>query len=225
MTSDAKVGLLLGLLFIVVIAFLLNGPIFFRNSEKSKVETAVPAPSGRSIVIDQAVADVARDLQPPELRPSRPPQEVRILEDFSTEPVALTAQTRPEPPGVSPVPQTDSIHSSAPSPVTHIVRAGENLAVIAIRYYGKEMGNKRDTVKKLFEKNSTVLDSPDTIRVGDQLTIPALEDLFTPVPLQERHVEVERGFLERLQDRSATIASFSCRFKALLPPFPLPAHL
>ena len=60
MTADAKVGLLLGLSFIVVIAFLVNGPTYFTNSDKSEVETAVPAPSGRSIVIDQAVADVSR---------------------------------------------------------------------------------------------------------------------------------------------------------------------
>ncbi|GEM_PF-739512 len=65
MTTDAKVGLLLGLVFIVIIAFVINGlPDFVRTlKDKPVVETAVTTQTGGNLVIEPAVVDVARSLQ------------------------------------------------------------------------------------------------------------------------------------------------------------------
>lgn len=65
MTTDAKVGLLLGLVFIVIIAFVINGlPDFVgKFKESTVVETAVTTQTGGNLVIEPAVVDVARSLQ------------------------------------------------------------------------------------------------------------------------------------------------------------------
>ncbi len=66
MTTDAKVGLLLGLVFIVIIAFVINGLPDFVGKFKDKpavVETAVTTQTGGNLVIEPAVVDVARSLQ------------------------------------------------------------------------------------------------------------------------------------------------------------------
>lgn len=65
MTTDAKVGLLLGLVFIVIIAFVINGlPDFVKTfKDKPVVETAVTTQTGGNLVIEPAVVDVARSLQ------------------------------------------------------------------------------------------------------------------------------------------------------------------
>jgi nucleoid-associated protein YgaU len=196
MTVDGKIGLLLGLLFIVVIAFLINGPSGFLKGDKPPIETSVPAPPGKSLVIDQAVAEVARQLDPVPLRQTLPPQEVRAADSASSDLQAVVLQS---PPAALPVLQPTEVQTSSapavqpssalgPSPAAlpvaavrnHTVQPGENLAVIAVRYYGKEEGNKRATIQKLYEANSAILESPDTIRAGDQLTIPTLEQLTAP---------------------------------------------
>ncbi len=205
MTVDGKIGLLLGLLFIVVIAFLINGPSGFLKGDKPVIETSVPAPSGKSIVIDQAVAEVARELDPMPLRETQAPQEVCVLEPAPSEPQAVTLQSPsaapslPEPAvaEVLPTPAAEPVPTPLPSPAasavpsvkTHTIQAGENLAVIAARYYGKEEGNRRAVIQKLYEANSKVLESPDAICAGDKLTIPSLEELTAPPVRKEAKSE------------------------------------
>lgn len=202
MTVDGKIGLLLGFLFIVVIAFLINGPSGFLKADKPVIETAVPAPPGRSIVIEEAVADVARQLDPPPLRQSQPPQEVRVLDPVSADSEAVTLQMPSAAPSLPqavaaqgrPAPEAVPVASTK----IHTVQTGENLAVIAVRYYGKEEGNRRATIQKLFEANSRILESADTIRVGDRLAIPSLEQLTAPPARQE--VKPEKKLLDRFKD-------------------------
>jgi nucleoid-associated protein YgaU len=205
MTVDGKIGLLLGLLFIVVIAFLINGPSGFLKGDKSVIETSVPAPPGKSIVIDQAVAEVARELDPMPLRESQPPQEVRVLEPEQAEPQAVTLQSPSAAPSlpqpvvaeVLPAPAEEPLPAASPSPAaspvpsvkTHTIQPGENLAVIASRYYGKEEGNRRVTIQKLYEANRDILESPDDICAGDRLTIPSFEQLTAPPVRKEAKPE------------------------------------
>ncbi|MBN2513499.1 MAG: LysM peptidoglycan-binding domain-containing protein [Sedimentisphaerales bacterium] len=87
MTTDAKVGLLLGLVFIVIIAFVINGLPDFVHSFKEKpvVETAVTTQTGSNLVIDPAVVDVARSLQTGRnnLRYAEPPSQVMNLDAYA----------------------------------------------------------------------------------------------------------------------------------------------
>ena len=199
MTSDAKVGLLLGLLFIVVIAFLINGPSGFLRSDKPVIENAVTEQPGRTLRIDQAATEAARDLQVQAvpLRETEPPQEVQVLDPRLADLPAIAEEVPAVSQAASATVRLPSVPATA-AVRTHTVQKGENLAVIAIQYYGKEMGNKRATVQKLFERNKHVLDSPDTVRVGDRLTIPSIEELYASSPRQE--VSAERGLLNRFRD-------------------------
>lgn len=182
MTADGKIGLLISFLFIVTIAFLINGPAGFFKTDKPVIETAVQAPPSRSVLIEQAVEQVAREIEPVPLRQTQPPTEVRILEPAPaapTVPMATAPAAQSAPAGPTPPPKVSAAGTvSSPSPQIHTVEKGENLAIIAARYYGKENGNTRAVIQKLYEANQDVLESPDTLRVGDKLVIPPLEKLM-----------------------------------------------
>jgi len=182
MTSDGKIGLLISFLFIVTIAFLINGPKGLFKTDKPVIETAVQVPSGRSILIEQAVEEAARELEAVPLRQSQPPTAVQIITPVPT----ASSAAEPSVPAVLPSPDTSvsSNTSAAPAPSapaaiqTHTVQKGETLAAIASRYYGKEAGNTRAVIQKLYQANQHILTSPDILRVGDKLIIPPLEKVL-----------------------------------------------
>jgi nucleoid-associated protein YgaU len=215
MTSDGKIGLLISFLFIVTIAFLINGPTGFFKTDKPVIETAVQAPPSRSILIEQAVEQVARELDPVPLRQTQPPSEVRILEPApavqrASTPASSAAQAASTGPSdAAKVPAANTAPadtaSSAPAKI-HIVQKGENLAVIAMRYYGKENGNTRSVIQKLFEANQPLLSSPDSIRVGDKLVIPPFEQL-TKESAQKAAAKPEKKLLEKFKDVFEPVSS------------------
>lgn len=207
MTADAKVGLLLGLVFIVIIAFLVNGlPNFLQSATPEGVVvntiTQAPAPD---LVIDDRVMDTARQLQPQTpLRQTEPPQDVVLLNPRgeqvigTIDPAAASQSAQQTVAGsvetviavTAPAAPPQTFGSNTPEiaqPVQpaavsntrmHVVQKGETLPVIARKYYGQEEGNRRLVIQKLYEANSRTLPSPDKIRVGDKLTIPPLADLL-----------------------------------------------
>ena len=61
--------------------------------------------------------------------------------------------------------------------VVHQVAEGENLTVIAMKYYGKKEGNRLVNIDKIFEANTKILSSRDSVRVGQRLVIPPLEGI------------------------------------------------
>jgi nucleoid-associated protein YgaU len=61
-------------------------------------------------------------------------------------------------------------------PKIYVVQDGDNLAKIAQKFYGVEIGNKTINVKRVFEANRGVLKSPDDIHVGQKLVIPQLKN-------------------------------------------------
>ncbi|HML76294.1 MAG TPA: LysM peptidoglycan-binding domain-containing protein [Anaerohalosphaeraceae bacterium] len=87
MTTDAKVGLLLGLVFIVIIAFVINGLPDFVHSFKDKpvVETAVTTQTGSNLVIDPGIVEVARSLPigRTNLRYAEPSSQVMNLDAYA----------------------------------------------------------------------------------------------------------------------------------------------
>lgn len=203
MTSDGKIGLLISFLFIVTIAFLINGPKGLFKTDKPVIETAVQVPSGRSILIEQAVEEAARELEPVPLRQTQPPTEVQIITPVPTAPSAA----EPSVPAVLPSPDTSVSSgntSAAPAPSapaaiqTHTVQKGETLASIALRYYGKEAGNTRAVIQKLYQANQHILTSPDMLRVGDQLIIPPLEKALNPS--SSVSAKPEKALLEKFKN-------------------------
>ena len=203
MTADAKVGLLLGLFFIVVIAFLINGlPNFIqKDTPEEKAATALVVPSGPDLVIDRRITETAQRLSPGiPLRVTEPPKDVFVLSQaMPASPFPAVAETpfaappqlpqaveqqinRPvavvEPaPALAPTAKPAAARAGSTS---HVVQKGETLAVIAKKYYGPEEGNRRAVIQKLYEANKDVLASPDKVTIGNKLVIPAMAGTQTP---------------------------------------------
>jgi len=59
-------------------------------------------------------------------------------------------------------------------PKEYVVSSGDNLAIIAKKFYGAEEGNVRANIDLIFKANGKTLESPDKIKVGQKLKIPAL---------------------------------------------------
>jgi len=203
MTADAKVGLLLGLVFIVIIAFVVNGLPDFVHSFKTDavVETAVTTRTNGSLVIDPAALDAARQLQSEQgLRYSRPPGQTLVLDDLGgaktqEQNLIAAAEENPAAAGSEPPKTADQVEISRaaeaaaaarqPLPaqpantaaLTHLVQKDETLAVIAKKYYGPEEGNRLATIQKLYQANKNILESPDKVKIGDTLSIPAIKEL------------------------------------------------
>ena len=189
MTADAKVGLLLGLFFIVIIAFLVNGLPNFIQKEKTSPPNAaiVTPPSGKDIILGDSLPKAVHRLYPSriEKQEAQQVQETIVLDSSSSEQLTkvetptLVHQSQETAVVVNP---TEKVQKSVKTPdvKTHIVKSGENLPVIAKLYYGQEEGNRHVVIQKLYEANKNVLKSPDQVNVGDKLIIPALGTMLDP---------------------------------------------
>ena len=163
MTSNAKIGLLIGLTIIFLIVFVINGMSGFDNT-RDKVDIPVVF------------------INPPGIRPNIRP------EDFPSGQVPdqqHTEETQPVDKGHLQVtlpkttPPDDTNDYTEPAeqawPKVYIVCQGDNLAGIAKKFYGPEEGNRRVNVQRIFEANRESLESADKIYPGQKLVIPSLQ--------------------------------------------------
>lgn len=172
MTTDAKVGLLLGLVFIVIIAFLINGlPDFLKPSDAGELVRASAADfQDRSVIIGAQAHQVVQDpASRAPLRISEPPVEERVIHVFSSDESAVVAsETEVQ------KPWSDETKAGIR---TYVVQPGDNLGKIAPKVYGPELGNKIATVERIFLANKQNLKSPDSIVPGQKLVIPQLSSV------------------------------------------------
>lgn len=196
MTSDAKIGLLLGLVFIFVIAFIINGlPRFHRSTNNSELTTNMVSSQNDSqgIAEKERKAQEAFDWAPPvrkqpldEVQPATGNEEdVRYKIQLPDSPLVVkdvsVGITTDEVETVT-VPATteDKTEDKEPEPVkpvlpkTYVVADGDNLGAIAKKFYGPEEGNKQANVTRIFQANRALLKSPHEIYVGQKLVIPPL---------------------------------------------------
>ncbi len=198
MTRDAKIGLLLGLAFIFVIAFIVNGLPSLRGS-RDKDSNELTA--GMVIPNREAIGSREREVLDRTTRAETPGWNVTnsLMEDqgirFTTPlPYGPVADSSRSPTNLQ---ERVAIGPSAPAvvedkipvvvrgpervkpafPKVYVVEDGDNLSTIALKFYGPEEGNKRANIAKLFQANSKVLSTPDEIKAGQTLTIPALSSL------------------------------------------------
>lgn len=147
MMSDTKIGLLLGLVFIFVIAYLVNGPFSFSSKRTGLQESVAISDSNPH----EALGLASRERQAQE----------QLMREYAAQKLkAAETQNVPE------------VDPSPPRTVTHVVQDNENLARIAKHYYGEEEGNRKVTIDRIFNANTKVLKSPDHLRVGQKLIIP-----------------------------------------------------
>jgi len=198
MTSDTKIGLLLGLIFIFVIAFVINGlPGFDRVQgpnalarDLADYQDASPDLGAR----ERRAAGYIENPYPmlhsdPSVRdhmllPSADPD----VQDQAT--IVLNEIQEPRMLSLNPnLLQRQLSQKVASWPKICEVQKNDNLARIAKRYYGPENGNVAVNIKKIFEANKDILPSPNALKPGQQLIIPALtpaaskaiEDITLPV--------------------------------------------
>ncbi|MGD8500818.1 MAG: LysM peptidoglycan-binding domain-containing protein [Phycisphaerales bacterium] len=163
MGSEAKIGLLIGLVIVFVIAFVLNGLSRFGDARESD-----PPPKLADSDPLGIIPEIPAEVFPPARVPERPPKETPPPEGKQQFRVQLPGKTSPRKTDnpVEPVKQA--------WPKVHVVRKGDNLADIAKRYYGPKEGNRIANIKRIFEVNHKALKSPDKIYPGQKLIIPSL---------------------------------------------------
>ena len=170
MASNAKIGLLLGLVVIFVFAYVINGLSGFGNARDGDDSPPI-------VVIDPPgiKPHIPPEDFPPRQVPERHPEETSPPEDKERfrdqQPVHRTpygGDTSPD--------ETDNNTEPLKQtwPKIHIVCKGDNLADVAKKFYGPKEGNRRANIKRIFEANSKALESPDKIYPGQKLIIPPL---------------------------------------------------
>jgi len=174
MASEAKIGLLLGLVIIFVIAFVLNElPRFgdVADSEPSGVSAADRAPGIGALARDHI--NTNRTVEPT-VRSADP-----LPSDPDNEQSEIVHAPLPASPPVDPEGSTEQAPAveqarQALATVYYTVAEGDNLADIAKKFYGTIEGNRKINVFRIFEANRQLLESPHEIIVGQRLVIPPL---------------------------------------------------
>jgi len=183
MTSDAKIGLLLGLVFIFIIAFIINGLPNLRSQANNNelTITNVNTQNKRLGIINQE-RKVSRQFTEKQIRYKAPlPKAPMVVDTVESQISHKIADTEPLKEAIKQTLVTADKKSERkivavkPAiPEAYVVRSGDSLATIAQKFYGQEQGNKISSIQRIFKANKRFLDSPDEIYVGQKLIIPPL---------------------------------------------------
>ena len=165
MTSNAKIGLLLGLVIVFLIVFIIKGFSGLDNAGNDyQSPIAIENPPGIKPYITPEVFPLRRVS-------ARRPEETPPPDDKERSQVTL-----PEiPPPDEADDHTEPVKQTWPK--VYIVCKGDNLADIAKKFYGPEEGNRIANVEGIFQANNKSLESPDKIYPGQKLIIPSLRAL------------------------------------------------
>jgi nucleoid-associated protein YgaU len=194
MTSDAKIGLLLGLAFIFIIAFIINGLPSFRNkTDSNELTTNMTTFEDDPLGIETKERKTQEAINWREVVEKKPFKDAQAASDrqdirsITPLPGSLSTAEEPdkraeiEPQIASDIPSPAGAQGpvvKAPQPAKptwpkiYVVSENDNLASIAKKFYGPEEGNKRINVNRIFEANRKQLRSPDEIYVGQKLIVP-----------------------------------------------------
>jgi nucleoid-associated protein YgaU len=174
MASDAKIGLLLGLVFIFTIALVINGlPSFYESGNNNELTgkmvysqnnpPAIAAKERRE-VINLRQATERESTQAELSRTANEGIQPAAAEAISAAAQAVATKGEGQ--------KTES--GEATLSKIYVVNEGDTLAVIAQKFYGPKEGNRKVNVAKIFEANRKILESPDEIGIGQKLVIPPL---------------------------------------------------
>jgi nucleoid-associated protein YgaU len=207
MASDAKIGLLLGLVFIFIIALIINGlPSFREDGSNNQLTTnmvslqnnppAIAAKERGVINLRESVAVLPTKLALP--LPSADNQDIPIPPAAAVPESALvikeTAAEQAIAAAVRAVVAKDESQKTEPNEAIlskiYVVSEGDSLASIARKFYGSQQGSKKVNVTRIFDANRKLLKSPDEIGVGQKLIIPPL---LASVPDKGKIVNVLSG--------------------------------
>lgn len=181
MTTDAKIGLLLGLVFIFLIAFVINGlPSFRYDQNNNELTTHMFDSQNRSLGLadnQRKTQQLLNHTESSQKQASPKPQshtpKTQNLRFTAQLPNSSPKTQEPIQASVIPSPQLLQPGKSAP-PKIYVVQPGDSLALIAQKSYGPSEGNKQANIDMIFESNRKLLKSPDEIFIGQRLVIPPL---------------------------------------------------
>jgi nucleoid-associated protein YgaU len=190
MASDAKIGLLLGLVFIFIIALIINGlPTFNDSSDSNELtnnmvssQNKSPAIAAKQRQLINRTAPVVRKPAPAdatvvdneETRVAVAPKNslVVVMEQTPVEKAITAAAAQ----AVAAKDESRGTSMTEPAPSkTYVVGSGDTLAKIARKVYGTSEGNRKINITRIFDANRKLLKSPDEIFVGQKLVIPPLQ--------------------------------------------------
>jgi nucleoid-associated protein YgaU len=191
MTSDAKIGLLLGLVFIFIIAFIINGlPSFRHKANSNELTTNMTTFDDGQLGIgtkERKTQEALNLMEQGEKRPSTDAQastDGQDIRSITPLPESLSMAKEPEksaeiePKNPSPAGAQEAMVKVQPAlPKFYVVCEHDNLASIAKKLYGPEQGNRKINIDRIFEANRRLLKSPDEIYVGQKLIIPSPSNL------------------------------------------------
>lgn len=186
MTADAKIGLLLALVFIVGITFVINGLPDFLNKTKDQPDTIgyinhykqqAPALVGQSRNIAATLSKpvVTVVTQPSAAEPNSQPQSTEVAFQTVTPAAQEAVNAEVNQIQTAEVKADEKLQTVKPLAV-YEVRSGDSLAEIALKFYGQKEGKKLASIEKIFNANKDKLSSNDSIQVGQKLIIPAIEN-------------------------------------------------
>jgi len=186
MSSEAKVGLLVGLAFVFVISFLINGipkigPSVNNNEltanmiKPQTTEHALAAKERKAIKKVQSFRQRPAQLKKPQPTGRQIRFQMPLANNSSVIKQSPARPARAEPvqsSGKKPSGTITGKKNKIKSPEYYIVREGDNLSLIAQRFYGPDEGNKISNIEKIYHANSGILSDPDKIFVAQKLIIP-----------------------------------------------------
>lgn len=191
MTSDAKIGLLLGLVFIFIIAFIINGlPSFHKDKNNNELTTNMVSSQNktgigayeRKVINQETVSPTATaERHLPEINNPFASKEPTIAS--VQVPATVPAANEPDKTiGTSADIQASAAIAAAQpataAPVepaaqqTYVVAGGDTLARIAKKFYGEQEGGKRANILAIYQANRKILKSADSLQIGQKLVIP-----------------------------------------------------
>lgn len=167
MTSDAKLGLLLGLGLVVAIVFAVNGlpGLIFEKVSKPAInegQRVIRTPSEDIMAIARNAARNLSQSQQEQTSQYKPIEQ----QEVESPAIPRYAMESPKPVNVVERRVNNSVR-------TYTVMPNDNLAVIAKKHYGEEEGNRLVNIDKIVKANN--LSADGFIRQGQKLKIPPLE--------------------------------------------------
>lgn len=187
MTSDAKIGLLLGLVFIFAIAFIINGlPNFRGEQNNNELTSTMFNPYNEGLGLAAKERKVIEQNEPIMKYPAFVPRpgagsdtrvEMPLPKNVSDKKETLQGKKVSPPknlPTTTSKEKRKTLTQKPALPKSYVVAAGDNLSTIAKKFYGKNEGNKIKTVIRIFQANRKILKSADEIYEGQKIIIPPL---------------------------------------------------
>lgn len=189
MTADAKIGLLLALVFIVGITFVINGLPDFLNKTKDQPDTIgyinhykqqAPALVGQSrniaATLNKPVVTVVT--QPAAAEPNTQSESTQVVLEtvMPAAQEAVNVEAVSSEPVQTPVVAVKVEPQAVKSLAVYEVKQGDSLAKLALKFYGQKEGLKLASIERIFNANKDKLATVDSIQVGQKLIIPAVEN-------------------------------------------------